>query len=107
MEKPKWSSGAKVWFILMILRQWLTFINEVTKRSVDEQVVLLSGIFGAIGTALYLWLMFSKTKTALYTIVAIGLANVVYAFLNGIIAGGILGLLVTAITYSIASKTVS
>ena len=91
----------------MIIGQWLTFINEITKRLPDENVVLLSGIFGAIGTALYLWLVLSKTKAALYTIIAIGVANAVYAFINGITVGAVLGLIVTAVTYSIASKVIS
>ena len=107
MEKPKWSRGAKIWLTLMVLGQWLTFINEATKRSVDEQAMLAAGIVGALGTALYLWLAFSKTKAALYTIIVIGVANAVYAFINGITVGAVLGLIVTAITYSITSKTVS
>ena len=107
MDKTKWSRGAKIWFTLMIIGQWLTFINEATKRSVDDQAMLAAGIVGAIGTALYLWLAFSKTKAALYTIIVIGIVNAVYAFMNGVTVGAVLGLIVTAVTYSIANKVVS
>ena len=109
MEKQKWSSGAKAWFTLMILGQWLEFINDATKPSMGlgHSGTIAAGVVGAIGTALYLWLVFSKSKAALYTILAVMAANAVFALIHGSVVGAVLGLAVAAITYNVARKTVA
>ena len=67
--------GAKLWFGLMILGQWIMFIEYATKpitryNSAYQQATVIYGIVGIVGTALYLWLAIGKRKAPLVTIMA-------------------------------------
>ena len=67
MEKSKWGIGAVIWFGVDILTQWLMCIEYATKPATAyttayQNMALIYGIDGAIGTALILWLAISKTK---------------------------------------------
>ena len=63
MEKNKWGVGAVIWFGFYILTQWLMCIEYATRpSSAYQDMALIYGIDGAIGTALILWLAISRTK---------------------------------------------
>ena len=109
MEKPKWSIGTIIRFVLVILGQWLLFIEYATRPSmgISDPATKVAGIIGAVGTALYLWLIISKTKTAMYTIIAVTAVSAVISFFGGAGAGVFLSLIIPAITYLIVRKTIS
>ncbi|MBQ7215600.1 MAG: hypothetical protein IJS39_06415 [Synergistaceae bacterium] len=109
MDKPKWSIGTLIWFVLVILGQWLLFIEYLTRPSMgfSDPATKVAGIVGIVGTALYLWLMFSKTKTAMYTIIAVTAVNALISFFGGAGPAAFLGLIVPALTYLIVRKTIS
>ena len=106
MEENKWGVGAKIWFGLMILGQWLGFINEITKRSPSSQAELLYFIVGAVGTALYLWLAFSKSKGALITILVVAGISFLINLLSGFGGAAFTGLIAPIITFLIARSKV-
>ena len=106
MEKSKWGIGAKIWFGLMILGQWISFINEITKRSPSSQAEIVYFIVGAIGTVLYLWLAISKSKAALITILVVAGINFLVNLFSGAAGVAFAGLIAPAITFLIARNKV-
>ncbi len=109
MEKKKWGAGAIIWFILMIISQWIMFIEYITKpatatNSALQKAALIYGIAGAIGTALYLWLWIGKKKAALITIIVLNVISVVITLINGGGVSSVLGLISPLITFLVSRK---
>lgn len=108
-NESKWSIGAKIWFAFVIFCQWIMFIEYYTRpaRAAFQNELMIWGIVGIIGTVLYLWLAFGKSKAALNIIVAIGVINVIFGFSQGAGLASLLALILPGITYLIAHKKVS
>ena len=107
MENGKWGIGAKLWFGLMILGQWLMFIEyatkPITRYNSDYQHMTLVWFFvGAIGTIIYLWLAIGKSKAALSTIIIMGIINALVSLVQGGPGSAILPLIAPTITWLIA-----
>lgn len=111
MENKNWGIGAKLWFGLMILGQWIMFIEYATKpitryNSAYQQATVIYGIVGIVGTALYLWLAISKRKAPLITIMVIGGINVLSALLQGNVSGALLATISPVVTFLVARRQV-
>jgi hypothetical protein len=111
MENKNWGIGAKLWFGLMILDQWIMFIEYATKpitryNSAYQQVTVIYGIVGIVGTALYLWLAISKKKAPLVTIMVIGGINVLSALIQGNVSGALLAAISPVVTFLVARRQV-
>lgn len=110
-NENKWGIGAKLWFGLMILGQWVMFIEYATKpitryNSAYQQATLMYAIVGLIGTVLYLWLSIGKKKAALVTILAIGVINALVVLARGGGAQALLTLIAPVITFLVARRKV-
>ena len=111
MKKNRWNIGAILWFVLMIACQWLMFIEYATKPITKEKVeyqrlTVLYLIVGLIGTALYLWLIFSKKKGVLLTILTLSVINTITMLFKGDFSTALISLIQPTITFLIARKTV-
>lgn len=109
--KKKWTIGAKIWFVLMIIAQWIVFINYVTApiikySEVHQRAAIIAGISGAIGTFLYLWLLIKKRKTALMIILGIAALNIIVTFIQGNVSNALMSIPVPLITYWISKDVV-
>ena len=105
-EDEKWGVGAKIWFALVIIGQWIPFIEESTKRIVDSNAVLIYGVLGILVTALYLWLIFKKSKTALIILIVLVGIDAIYVMSTLGFETAITSLIGPAITFRIAYKKV-
>ncbi len=106
-QDKKWGVGAIIWFVLATIVEWLPFINEITKKRINQQAVVIYAITGLLVTALYLWLLLKKSKTALIIILVLAGINMLFNLNSGGIQSAIIGLIGPAITYSISRKKVS
>lgn len=107
----KWGIGAKIWFAFYILTQWLMFIEFATKpitatNEVYQQLTLIYGIAGLVGTALILWLAIGHKKIALYILLGIAALGAVSSLLQGNAENAILGLILPGINYLISRNEV-
>ena len=107
LTKKKWGTGAVIWFILMILAQWILFAEYITKpitafNSTYQRLTILYGISGLIGTALYLWLIIGKKKTPAIIILILGILNTLSSFMDGGGVSALPGLITPVITYLVA-----
>lgn len=110
-NKRKWSAGAIIWFAFMIFGQWIMFIEYATKPITKEKVeyqhlAILYFIMGAIGTALYLWLIFSKRKEVLVAILIIAGINLLCVMIKIDFFIALPGFVTLFLTFLIARKTV-
>lgn len=102
-----------VWFVLMILGQWVMFIEYATKPitaydSAYQRATMIYGIAGAVGTAVYFWLIIGKKKAPLYLIVASGIFNACLSIASGgSLISALSCMIAPWITYAIAHNTVS
>lgn len=107
----KWNIGTKIWFAFYILTQWLMFIEFATKpitatNEVYQQLTLIYGIVGLIGTALILWLAIGHKKIALYILTGIALLGAAGNLFQGNVESAFLGLILPGINYLVSRKGV-
>lgn len=107
----KWNIGVKIWFAFYILIQWLMFIEFATKPitatdAVYQQLTLIYGIAGLVGTALILWLAIGHKKMALYILLGIAALGAASNLFQGNVESAILGLIFPGINYLISRNEV-
>lgn len=110
--KKKWSIGAMIWFVLMILGQWLMFIEYKTKpitayNSDYQRATVIYFVAGVIGTALYLWLVIGKSKAALTTLLVVSGINAAITLFGSGLVTALISLICPAITFFVARNTVN
>lgn len=108
----KWHIGAKIWFGFYILCQWLMFIEFATKpvtatNAAYQQVTLMYGFSGLIGTVLILWLAISHRKMALNILIVVAAVGAALTLIQGNTVGALSSLILPAINWLVARKGVA
>ena len=75
--------------------------------SAYRHAAIVYGITGAVGTAVYLWLIIGKKKTPLYIILVFGIINTIFSLAGGgSVINALSCLIAPGITYAIAHNIV-